>query len=47
MLDAMPTAVSGMLDRILQQVAGFQEGPVTDDRTLILFGAWPALDHFS
>jgi serine phosphatase RsbU (regulator of sigma subunit) len=39
MLEAMPAGVSGMLDRILQQVAVFQDGPVTDDRTLILFGA--------
>ena len=35
----MPTAVSGMLDRILHQAASFQEGAVTDGRTLILFAA--------
>lgn len=39
MVDAMPAGVSGMIDRILGQVAGFQHGPVMDDRTLILFGA--------
>jgi phosphoserine phosphatase RsbU/P len=39
MLEEMPAGVPGMLDRILQQVAGFQEGAVTDDRTLILFGS--------
>jgi len=38
MLDAMPAGVFGMIDRILEQVAAFQDGPVTDDRTLILFG---------
>jgi phosphoserine phosphatase RsbU/P len=39
MLEAMPAGVFGMLDRILARVAAFQHGPVTDDRTLILFGA--------
>ena len=39
MLDAMPAGVSGMIDRILERVAGCQHGPVTDDRTLILFGS--------
>jgi len=37
MLDAMTVEVSGMIDRILERVAAFQHGPVTDDRTLILF----------
>jgi sigma-B regulation protein RsbU (phosphoserine phosphatase) len=39
MLDAMTAGSFGMIDRILEQVAAFQHGPVTDDRTLILFGA--------
>ena len=39
MLDAMTVEVSRMIDRILEQIAAFQHGPVTDDRTLILFGA--------
>jgi phosphoserine phosphatase RsbU/P len=39
MLHAMPAGACGMIDRILEQVAAFQHGPVTDDRTLILFGA--------
>lgn len=38
-LDAMPAGVFGMLDRLLERVAAFQHGPVTDDRTLVLFGA--------
>lgn len=39
MLDAMTAGVFGMIDRILERVAAFEHGPVTDDRTLILFGA--------
>jgi sigma-B regulation protein RsbU (phosphoserine phosphatase) len=39
MREAMTVGVFGMIDRILEQVAAFQHGPVTDDRTLILFGA--------
>jgi phosphoserine phosphatase RsbU/P len=38
MLEAMTVRVSGMIDRILEQVTAFQHGPVADDRTLIVIG---------
>jgi phosphoserine phosphatase RsbU/P len=39
MREAMTAGVFGGIDHILEQIAAFQHGPVTDDRTLILFGA--------